>query len=76
MFEIMTWPTLSNDVVSNDSLTTLGERSVFLNNDDPLVLRRLGAAVQDARPVDFVVVAEFFVSLDVDAAVVYVLQRS
>lgn len=76
MFEIMTWPTLSNDVVSNDSLTTLGERSVFLNNDGPLGLRRLGVAVQDARPVDFVVVAEFFVSLDVDAAVVYFLQRS
>lgn len=69
-------PTLTREQVRNDpaSLTTLISRPVLLDVDVLLASLRAGAAAEDARPVDRVVVAEFLVSCDVDTAVVYFSQ--
>lgn len=58
------------------SLTTLIPRSVILDVDVLLASLRTGAAAEESRPVDGIVVAEIVVSFDVDAAVVYFPQRA
>lgn len=70
--------TLTRELLTYDppSLTTLSSWSVLLDVDVFLAPLRSGAAGQDARPVDSVMVAEIFVSCDVDAAVIYFPQRA
>lgn len=68
--------TLTRELVKNDqpSLTTLVPWSVLLDVNVFLASLRAGAAAEDSRPVDSVMVAEVLVSCDVDATVVYFSQ--